>query len=70
MKVLYLGSNEKKKKKNAGKEQGRDWSKICWKEVENEYFEQKMLKGNLIIWSKYRWNIEKWIFGKLISLTF
>ena len=33
MKVLYLGSN---KKKNAGEEQGEDWSKICWKEVENE----------------------------------
>ena len=30
----------------------------------------KMLKGNLIIWSKYRWNIEKWIFEKLISSTF
>ena len=30
----------------------------------------KMLKGNLIIWNKYRWNIEKWIFGKLISITF
>ena len=29
-----------------------------------------MLKGNLIRWSKYRWNIEKWIFGKLINLTF
>ena len=29
-----------------------------------------MLKGNLIIWNKYRWNIEKWILGKLISLTF
>ena len=29
-----------------------------------------MLNGNLIIWNKYRWNIEKWIFGKLISLTF
>ena len=34
MKVLYLGSDEKKK--NAGKEQGQDWSKICCKEVENE----------------------------------
>ena len=33
MKVLSLGSNEKK---NAGKEQGQDWSKIYWKEVENE----------------------------------
>ena len=30
--VLYLGSNEKK---NSGKEQGQDWSKVCWKEVEN-----------------------------------
>ena len=29
-----------------------------------------MSKGNLIIWSEYRWNIEKWIFGKKISLTF
>ena len=29
-----------------------------------------MLKGNFIIWSKYRWNIEKWTFGKLMSLTF
>ena len=29
-----------------------------------------MLKRNLITWSKYRWNTEKWIFGKLISLTF
>ena len=33
MKVLYLDSNEKK---NAGKEQGQDWRKICRKEVENE----------------------------------
>ena len=33
MKVLYLGRNEKK---NAGKELGQDWSKIYWKEVENE----------------------------------
>ena len=29
-----------------------------------------MSKGNLIIWSEYRWNIEKWIFEKKISLTF
>ena len=33
MKVFYLGSNEKK---NAGNEQGQDWCKIRWKEVENE----------------------------------
>ena len=33
MKVLYLGSNEKK---NAGKEQGQDWSNICLKEIESE----------------------------------
>ena len=37
MKVLYLGSNEKK---NSEKE----LNKICWKEVENEYLENKMLK--------------------------
>ena len=30
---IFLGSNEKK---NTGKGQGQDWSKICWKEVENE----------------------------------
>ena len=29
-----------------------------------------MLKENLIIWSKKKWNIEKWIFGKFISLIF
>ena len=27
-----------------------------------------MLKRNKIIWSNIRWNIEKWIFGKLMSL--
>ena len=47
MKVLYLDSNEKK---NAGKEQGKDWRKICWKEVENEYFENKMLKCSKQTW--------------------
>ena len=47
MKVLYLGSNEKK---NAGKEQGQDWRKICWKEVENEYFENKVLKCSKQTW--------------------
>ena len=41
MKVLYLGSNGKK---NVGKEQGQDWSKICWKEVENEYYKNKIIK--------------------------
>ena len=29
-----------------------------------------MLKGNLIIWNKQRWNIKKQIFGKLMSLIF
>ena len=29
-----------------------------------------MLKGNLVKQSKYKWNTQKWIFGKLISLTF
>ena len=30
----------------------------------------EILKGNLIIWSKYRWNIEKWVLRKLMSLIF
>ena len=46
MKVLYLVNNEKK---NAGKEERLDLSKICRKRIENEYFENKMLKRNLII---------------------
>ena len=33
MKVLYLGSNQKK---FSEKEQGQDWSKICWKELGNK----------------------------------
>ena len=41
MKVIYIRSNGKK---NTGKEQVQDWSKICWKEVQNEEFENKMLK--------------------------
>ena len=40
MKVIYLGSTEK----NAGKEQGQDWRNIRWKEVENDSFENIMLK--------------------------
>ena len=40
---LYLGSNEKKNAgkeqgkdwTNAGKEQGKDWTKIYWTEVDN-----------------------------------
>ena len=65
MKVLYLGSNENKKSEKELKK-----IEICWKEVEKVLFENKMLQGNLIIWSKYRWNIKKWIFGKLTSLIF
>ena len=33
MKVLYLGSNEKK---DPGKRNEQDKTKICWNEVENE----------------------------------
>ena len=50
MKVLYLGSNENKK---SGKELKK--IEICWKEVEKVLFENKILKENLIAWSKYRW---------------
>ena len=28
-----------------------------------------MLKGNLTVWRKYRWNIERWIFRKLMRLN-
>ena len=69
MKVLYLGSNQKN---NSGKELQK--IEIDWKEVESELFEKKKKvktsKENLIIWSKYRWDIDKWIFGKLTSLIF
>ena len=37
----------------------RKW--IAWK------YNVKTLKENVIIWSNYRWDIEKWIFGKLMS---
>ena len=74
MKVLYLGSTEKK---NLGKElnekrkeRKEDWSKSSEKEVGNEQCGNKLLKWNLITQSKYRWSIEKWMSGKLISLTF
>ena len=51
MKVLHLGSNEKQ---NSEKRFEQDWSKgtrkwIVWKYC---YKNVKMLKGNLIIWSK------------------
>ena len=29
-----------------------------------------MLKGNLKIWKKQKWNIDKWLFEKIMSLTF
>ena len=42
--------------------------------IEARFVERKQkmnsFKTKLIIWNKYRWNIEKWILGKLISLTF
>ena len=55
-------------KKKSGKE--LKIIETCCKEVESEQFENKMLKGNLIIWGKYRWNVEKQIFGKLMGLLF
>ena len=69
MKILYLGSNETKfeEKKWTKLKQGllkrsRKW--INWK------YNVKMLKGNLIIWSKNRWNIEKLVFENLMGLNF
>ena len=72
MKVLYLGSNEKKSS-------GKDLNKIEARFAEGKQKANslkiklqnvKMLKGNLVTWSKCRWNIEKWIFKKLMSLIF
>ena len=69
MKILYLGSNETKfeEKKWTKLKQGllkrsRKW--INWK------YNVKILKGNLIIWSKKRWNIEKLVFENLMGLNF
>ena len=42
MKVFYLGSSEEKEKiRERSKE---DWSKVCWREVENGWFENKATK--------------------------
>ena len=38
--------------------------------LEIKYKKVKTVNGNLIIWNKYRWNIEKWIMRKLMSLIF
>ena len=38
--------------------------------LEIKYKKVKIVNGNLIIWNKYRWNIEKWIMRKLMSLIF
>ena len=66
MKVLHLGSNEKKNSRN-------DLNKTEAMFVEGKqkmdslksYENVKMSEGNLTIWTKYRWNIEKWIMRKL-----
>ena len=69
MKVLYLGSNEKK---NPGKELNKIEARFSKRKqkINSLKVNVKMLEENLIICSKYRQNIEKCIFGKLISLTF
>ena len=62
MKVFFwIVMKRKMKEENKGK-------------IEARFVERKQkmnsFKTKLIIWNKYRWNIEKWILGKLISLTF
>ena len=73
MKVLHLGVNENK---NSGKYLNKIEAKVCWMKGSWKwivwkwrYKNVKMLKRNLIIWSKLQ-NIEKLIFGKLMSLFF
>ena len=67
MKVLYLESNEKK---NSGKELKKIEARLAERKQEINSLKIKMLKGILAKSSKYRWNIENWILGKLMSLTF
>ena len=69
MKALCLGSNEKK---NSGKELYKIEARFAERKYKINSLKiiVKMLKGNLIIWSKYRRNIERWIFGKLMNVTF
>ena len=61
MKVFYLGSNETK---NSGKDLNKIEARFTEEKQKMNSLKKsckgdKMLKGNLIIWSKYRWNIEK-----------
>ena len=63
----FLGVMKRKMQK---KDKGKIEAIFAERKQNMNSFEIKMLKGNLIIWNKYRWNIQKWIFGKLISLTF
>ena len=49
---------------------GEKWIEMKRQKMDSCKKNVKILNGNLIIWNKYRLNIEKWIFGKLISLTF
>ena len=80
--ISQLHSNVNKKIKSEGtlfrsdeeKNSGKELEKIeicCRKQKMNCLKKNvKTLKENLIIWSKYRRNIDKWILGKLTSLIF
>ena len=52
------GKNEKKKGSRR------------WIVGKKSYKNVKMRQENLIRWSKYMWNIEKWILRKITSLIF
>ena len=68
MKELYLRSNEKK---NSGKERNKIEARLADRKQEmNSLKIAKILKWNLTTWGKYRSSVEKWISGKLMSLTF
>ena len=69
MKVLFRDYWKEKCRKRTRTRFKQDLLKGCRKWIVLKQ-NVKMLKGNLIIRNKYRWNIEKWILEKLISLTF
>ena len=72
MKEIHLGNNEKKNsEKYLNKiEAGFSKGKQRMNNLNINLQKCQHFKRKLIIWSKCRWNIEKWILKKLMSLIF
>ena len=69
MMILYLGSNEKK---NSGQELNKIEARLAERKQKMNGLKIKCqnVKRKLNNMEQYKWNIEKQIFGKLMSLTF